>query len=227
MDNNESLFVDPSLEDDYAMTTSSVANPSETNPSEANQSETNQIVTSPAVSSPIMTGPVVQIAPAVVDAIGIVLPNGKFRCTRTDRKGDALTGGSICGAEMDNKRNNIMSHMNKIHNPQSKYAMSQASYANARGHGQLDCDRPKLNGQWCKDKRTGLHSLTSHASKDHLFRGNSASLLTPWASLTDAQRAYYHGRARLHAWHLQNSSTFTDEEKALYERLKEEQIPNA
>jgi hypothetical protein len=152
--------------------------------------------------------------------------SGQFQCTLMDRHGVATN--HFCGATMNNKAGSIKSHLNKLHNPASTYAMSQASFARSRGLEQLTCDRPLLNGTgWCLCTRSGQHSLVAHARESHRFRGKSASLSTAWKDLTDAQRAYYLERVDLEARRQQNGGVFTLEDEALNKRLQEEKFPDA
>ncbi|KAI1124748.1 hypothetical protein F5Y10DRAFT_268815 [Nemania abortiva] len=164
--------------------------------------------------------------PAVDGAAGHVLTDGSFRCTRRDRHGAATT--HDCGATMKNQRANINSHINKIHNPNSRYATSQASFSAAHGLGQLTCDRPKRDGTgWCTRTRAGLHSLVSHAREEHGFRGNSSSLTTPWQGLTNEQRAWYQVRVDLELRRQQNGGVYTPEDAALNNQFMLESFPNA
>ncbi|KAI1192877.1 hypothetical protein F5X97DRAFT_62136 [Nemania serpens] len=164
--------------------------------------------------------------PAVQDALGHVLTNGKFQCTRMDRHG-AVTG-HACGRVMKNKKGSIDSHFNKLHNPRSKYAASQSSYAKAHGLSPLRCDRPRLDGKgWCNCERSGQHSLVAHARDAHKFRGNSASLSTPWLGLNDAQQAYYLERVDLEVRRQNNGGVYTPEDEALNKQLEMQKFPNA
>ncbi|KAI0467522.1 hypothetical protein F4859DRAFT_493614 [Xylaria cf. heliscus] len=155
-----------------------------------------------------------------------IVANGQFQCTRMDRRGNAPN--QVCGSTMNNKANSIKSHLNKLHNSESKYAASQASTAKAHGHAQLSCDRPRLDGNgWCTISRWGLHSLVAHAHGEHKFKGTSQSLSTPWKDLTDRQRAYYLERVDLERRRQQNGGVHTPADEALNKRFEEEKFPNA
>ncbi|KAI0446321.1 hypothetical protein F4803DRAFT_547315 [Xylaria telfairii] len=166
------------------------------------------------------------VAPAVAGVVGHVLTNGQFQCTRMDRRGNPPN--QVCGSIMNNKANNIKSHLNKLHNSESNYATSQASHAKARGHAQLTCDRPRLDGEgWCTISRWGRHSLVAHAHGEHRFKGSSQSLSTPWEDLTDRQRAYYQERVDLEKRRKENGGVYTPVDEALNKRFEKEKFPNA
>ncbi|KAI1186623.1 hypothetical protein F5B17DRAFT_356616 [Nemania serpens] len=125
--------------------------------------------------------------PAVADAVGHVLINGKFQCTRMDRKGVATV--SPCSAVMNNTKASIKSHLNKIHDPNSSYQAAQAN------NGPLRCSRPRQDGKGlCEHLSKNIHALVSHVRQKHGHRGSSASLRTPWDDLTAPERAWYMDR---------------------------------
>ncbi|TGJ80603.1 hypothetical protein E0Z10_g8161 [Xylaria hypoxylon] len=165
-------------------------------------------------------------SPTLAGAVGHALTNGMFQCTRMDRHGKPTN--TECGNTMKNEKHHIRSHLNKLHNPDSKYAKSQASFAKANELPQLRCDRPRLDGKgWCTRARSGQHSLVEHAHRDHEFRGKSDSLFTPWKDLSDKQRAYYLERIDLKKRYEQNGSVYNPEDETLRKRFEKEKFPDA
>ncbi|KAI1166741.1 hypothetical protein F5B18DRAFT_30179 [Nemania serpens] len=162
--------------------------------------------------------------PAVQNALGHVLITGQFQCTRMDRHGVATN--YACNSVMNNKVGSIKSHLNKIHNPESKYAKSQASYAKDNNLEPLTCDRPRLDGKgWCFCKPSAGHTLVSHARHVHKFRGKSASLSKRWTDLNAMQQAYYIERVDLEVRRQLNGGFYTPWDEVLNERLEKEWFP--
>ncbi|KAI0799260.1 hypothetical protein GGR55DRAFT_511758 [Xylaria sp. FL0064] len=157
--------------------------------------------------------------PALAGAVGEVLTDGKFRCTLMDHRGNPTD--TPCGSEIKNEKSNIRSHLNKLHNPQSTYRLSN-------GDETIPCDRPRLDGRgWCTSLLKNRNSLVGHARKYHKLKGNSDSVTTPWEKLRVKQRVYYFDRIYLETRRRRNGGVFTPADEALNEQLEQEEFPNA
>ncbi|KAI0429988.1 hypothetical protein F5Y09DRAFT_342099 [Xylaria sp. FL1042] len=155
--------------------------------------------------------------PAVAGAIGEVLTDGRFRCTRMDRGGNPTT--TVCNSITKNEKANIRSHLNKIHCPHSRYKHSN-------GPEPLPCRLPRYDGRGaCDSVLKGIASLVGHARRVHGLRGDSSSLTVPWDSLSLKQRVWYFDRIYLNTLRQQNLGVLTPVNQAHHERLKQEKIP--